>query len=194
MAPPPLGENVPSRGNRLSRAVGRAVLALLGWRFEGEVPNLPRAIAIVAPHTSNWDFVVGLAAMLALGLDARWIGKDSLFRPPFGALLRWLGGTPVDRDAPEGAVEDVVRRLRQSDRLWVALSPEGTRRKVERWKTGFHRMARGAGAPIWPVAFDYARKAVVLMPPFEATDDLEADLRALRALLRPEMARHPEQF
>ena len=191
---PPLGEAVPSRGNRLSRAAGRATLALLGWRFEGHVPNVPRAVVIVAPHTSNWDFVVGIAAMLALGLDARWIGKDTLFRPPFGPLLRWLGGTPVDRDAPEGVVEEVVRRLQRADRLFLALSPEGTRRKVERWKTGFHRIARHAGVPIWPVAFDYRRKAVVLMPPFMPTDDLEADVRSLRASFSGDMARHPDQF
>lgn len=191
---PPLGEAVPSRSNRLSRAAGRAVLALLGWRFEGAVPDIARCVLIVAPHTSNWDFVIGIAAMLGLGLDARWIGKDTLFRPPFGALLRWLGGTPVDRDAPEGVVEEVIRRLREADRLFVAISPEGTRRKVERWKTGFHRMARGAGVPIWPVALDYRRKAVVLMPPVTPTDDLEGDVRALRSLFSPEMARYPDHF
>ncbi len=174
--------------------MGRAALSLLGWRFEGVVPNASRCVLIVAPHTSNWDFVIGIAAMLALGLDARWIGKDSLFRPPLGTLLRWLGGTPVDRDAPEGVVDDAVRQLRQADRLFLTLSPEGTRRKVDRWKTGFHRMARGAGVPIWPVALDHGHKAVVLMPLFPPTDDLEGDVRALRALYSPHMARYPEQF
>jgi 1-acyl-sn-glycerol-3-phosphate acyltransferase len=191
---PPLGPAVPSRGNWLSRAAGRAFLALLGWRFEGEVPNLPRVVLIVAPHTSNWDFPVGIAAMLALGLDARWIGKDSLFRPPLGLLLRLLGGTPVDRSAAEGVVAEAVRRLRTEDRLCLTLSPEGTRRKVERWKTGFHRMARQAGVPVWPVALDYSRRTVALLPVFTPTDDLEADLRALRSLFTPAMARYPEQF
>ena len=149
---------------------------------------------IVAPHTSNWDFLVGICAMLALGLDARWIAKDSLFRPPLGLLLRWLGGTPVDRGAPEGVVEDAVRKLRQADRLCLTVTPEGTRRKVERWKTGFHRMARGAGVPIWPVALDHGRKVVMLMPAFTPTNDLEGDVHALRGLFTPEMARHPKQF
>jgi len=191
---PPLGPLTPSRGNRLSRAAGRAVLALLGWRLEGEVPNRPRVVLVVAPHTSNWDFLLGISAMLALGLDARWIGKDTLFRPPLGPLLRWLGGTPVDRNAPEGVVPEAVRRLRTEDRLCLTLSPEGTRRKVERWKTGFHRMARQADVPVWPVAFDYSRKVVALLPVFTPTDDLESDLRALRSLFTPAMARHPEQF
>ncbi len=191
---PPLGPAVPSRGNWLSRGVGRAFLAAIGWRFIGEVPNLPRVVLVVAPHTSNWDFPVGIAAMLALGLDARWIGKDTLFRPPLGPLLRFLGGIPVDRSAPEGVVADAARRLRTEDRLFLTLSPEGTRRKVERWKTGFHRMARQAGVPVWPVAFDYSRKAVVLFPVFTPTDDVEADVRALRSLFTPAMARYPGQF
>jgi 1-acyl-sn-glycerol-3-phosphate acyltransferase len=191
---PALGPAVPSRGNRASRAAGRAVLALLGWRFDGEVPNVPRVVLVVAPHTSNWDFLVGIAAMLALGLDARWIGKDTLFRPPLGPLLRWLGGTPVDRAAPEGVVEEAVRRLRASDRLFLTLSPEGTRRKVERWKTGFHRMARGADVPVWPVALDYSRKAVALLPLVTLTDDVEGDVRRIRALYSPAMARYPEHF
>jgi 1-acyl-sn-glycerol-3-phosphate acyltransferase len=191
---PPLGAAVPSRGNALSRALGRAVLRLLGWRLEGEVPNLPRVVLIVAPHTSNWDFLVGIAAMLALGLDARWIAKDTLFRPPLGALLRWLGGNPVDRNAAEGVVGDVARRLRTEDRLFVTLAPEGTRRKVERWKTGFHRMARQGGVPVWPVALDYSRRVVALLPLFTPTDDLEADLGALRSLFSPAMARYPAQF
>jgi 1-acyl-sn-glycerol-3-phosphate acyltransferase len=191
---PPLGPAVPSRGNRLSRALGRAALALLGWRFEGEVPNVSRVILVVAPHTSNWDFLVGISTMLALGLDARWIGKDTLFRPPLGPLLRWLGGTPIDRDAPEGVVENAVRQLGAADRLCLTLSPEGTRRRVERWKTGFHRMARRADVPVWPVALDYSRKAVVLLPLYTVSDDVEGDVRALRSLFTPAMARHPDQF
>ncbi len=166
----------------------------MGWRFLGEVPNVPRVVLVVAPHTSNWDFVVGIAAMLALGLDARWIGKDTLFRPPFGPLLRWLGGTPVDRTAPEGVVEDAVRKLRSADRLFLTLSPEGTRGKVERWKTGFHRMARQAEVPVWPVALDYSRKAVALLPLVTLTDDLPADVDRIRALYTPAMARYPDQF
>jgi 1-acyl-sn-glycerol-3-phosphate acyltransferase len=191
---PPLGEAVPGRGNRLSRALGEAVLRLLGWRFEGRVPDLSRCVAIVAPHTSNWDFVVGLAAMLALGLDARWMGKDTLFRRPFGGLMRLLGGTPVNRASPEGIVEEAIERLREADRLFLTLSPEGTRRKVQRWKTGFHRIARGARVPIWPVAFDYTRKVVHLLPAYAPTDDLEADVGRLRSLFSPEMARYPDRF
>jgi 1-acyl-sn-glycerol-3-phosphate acyltransferase len=185
---------VPSRGNLLSRGLGRAALALLGWRLHGDVPDVSKVVLVVAPHTSNWDFVVGIAAMLALGLDARWIGKDTLFRPPFGAVLRWLGGTPVDRHAPEGVVEDAVRKLRSADRLFLTLSPEGTRRRVERWKTGFHRMARQADVPVWPVALDYSHKAVVLLPLVTLSDDLESDVRRLRSLYAPAMARHPDQF
>jgi 1-acyl-sn-glycerol-3-phosphate acyltransferase len=191
---PRLGENVPQRGNFLSRALGRAGLALLGWRFAGAAPNLRRMVLVVAPHTSNWDFLVGIFAMLALGLDARWLGKDTLFKTPWGFLLLWLGGIPVDRGAPDGVVPGAVDLIQRSDRLCLALSPEGTRRRVERWKTGFHRIARAARVPVWPVAFDYSRRIVDLMAPVDLTDDVEADVAALRARYSKEMARYPGNF
>lgn len=151
-------------------------------------------VLIVAPHTSNWDFALGIAAMLALGLDGRWLGKDTLFKAPWAFLLRWLGGIPVDRNSPDGVVPAVVDLLRRSERLCLAVAPEGTRRKVERWKTGFHRIARGAGVPVWPVAFDHGRRVVQLMDAVELTDDLEGDVRALRSRFSKEMALYPEQF
>ena len=194
MATPRLGESVPRRGNFFSRAIGRAGLFLIGWRFGGAVPDLPRMVLVVAPHTSNWDFLVGILAMLALGLDARWLGKDTLFQTPWGFLLRFMGGIPVDRGAPDGVVPGAVDLIRRSDRLCLALSPEGTRKKVERWKTGFHRIARGARVPVWPVAFDYRRRVVDLQAPVELTDDVEGDLAALRSRYSREMARYPEKF
>jgi 1-acyl-sn-glycerol-3-phosphate acyltransferase len=189
-----VGPQVPRRGNRASRFLGRTVLRAMGWRVVGEFPNVPKLVAIVAPHTSNWDFVVGIVTVIALGLDFHFLGKDTLFKPPLGWFVRFMGGIPVDRKAAGGVVDSVVARMAAADRLFLALSPEGTRRKVERWKTGFHRIALGASAPIWPVGLDYAQKAVVLMPLFTPTDDAEADLRALQALFSPGMARYPEMF
>jgi 1-acyl-sn-glycerol-3-phosphate acyltransferase len=185
---------VPQRWHGVGCLVGRAVLRALRFTIDGDVPAVPRCVAIAAPHTSNWDFVVGAAAMLALRLHIRWLGKQSLFRWPFGALMRFLGGIPVDRGAAQGVVEDALGALRDAERMWLAIAPEGTRRHVERWKSGFHRIAAGAGVPIWPVAFDYSRRSVTLFPLFQPTGDLEADLQALRALYRPEMARRQEGF
>jgi 1-acyl-sn-glycerol-3-phosphate acyltransferase len=166
----------------------------MGWRFEGQVPDLPKVVLIVAPHTSNWDFVVGLAADLGLDLRARFLGKDTLFRPPLGWLMRWAGGIPVDRVAAEGVTDAAVASFRSEAQLCLAIAPEGTRRRVERWKTGFWRIARGAGVPIWPVALDWSRRVVQLMPPFHTTEDMEADLFALRSRYTAAMARKPGQY
>jgi 1-acyl-sn-glycerol-3-phosphate acyltransferase len=194
LAVPTLGANVPQRGNAFSRWIGRLGLVLLRFRFEGPVPNVQRLVMIVAPHTSNWDFLVGLFAKLALGLRARFIGKHTLFRGPFGAFLRWLGGIPVDRNAPGGIVESAIEALRTADKLYLVIAPEGTRKKVPAWRSGFYRIARGAGVPILPVAFDYGKRRVRFAPLFEPSGDYEADLPTLRSCFDAGMAYRPENY
>jgi len=185
---------VPKRGNAFSRAVGRIGFRLLGFRFEGSFPDVPRCVLILAPHTSNWDFVVGLMAMLALALRVRFIAKHTLFWEPFGSFLRWMGGIPVDRHAPGGIIEIVIETFRASERLHVVITPEGTRRKVEAWKSGFYRIARGAEVPILPVVFDYRKRAIVFEPLFHTTRDYEADLKTLQGYFSSEMAYRPERY
>jgi 1-acyl-sn-glycerol-3-phosphate acyltransferase len=184
---------VPRRGGAAPRALGRLGLRLLGWRFEGAIPDIPRAVLIVAPHTSNWDFVVGVFALLALGLRATWLGKHTIFRPPVGGLWRALGGVPVDRGAADGVVE-AAAALFAAGPAFVGMAPEGTRRKVARWKSGFWRIARAGGVPIVPVAFDWSKRAVVIHPPEATTADYDADLARLQRLYAAGMARHPAQY
>ncbi len=191
---PPIGPAVPRRGNAFSRGVGRLVLLGIAWRLEGAVPNVARCVAIVAPHTSNWDFVVGLAALLALGLRGRFLGKDTLFRQPLGTFLRWMGGLPVDRANPDGVVEQAVLSLRESEPFVLALAPEGTRKRVDRWKTGFYRIALGAAVPIWPVSLDYRTRTLRLLPVLQPSGDMEADLARLQSHYDPAMARYPEHY
>lgn len=191
---PALGPEVPARGGTILRFVGRAALALLGWRIEGEIPNIRRCVIIVAPHTSNWDFFIGLAALLALDLRVTWLGKHQIFRAPFGRPLRALGGVPVDRSAPEGVVEQAAAVLAPPNSAFLAVAPEGTRRKVERWKSGFWRIARRAGVPILPVAFDFRKRAVVLGETYMPTGDYAADLAALQRRFSAEMARNPGNY
>jgi 1-acyl-sn-glycerol-3-phosphate acyltransferase len=194
-APLPVpGPSVPRRGGTVLRALGGAVLRLLGWRVEGGIPDVPRCVVIVAPHTSNWDFVVGLAALLALDLRIRWLGKHTIFRGPFGALWRALGGVPVDRTAPHGTVDATARLFSSPGPAWVALAPEGTRHKVERWKSGFWRIARAGGAPILPVALDHGRRRLRFAPLFTPTADQEADVLALRRNFSADMARRPDRY
>jgi 1-acyl-sn-glycerol-3-phosphate acyltransferase len=169
-------------------------MRLAGWRLRGSLPQEPRFVAILAPHTSNWDFLLGIAAMFALGFRLTWLGKHTIFRGPAGPLLRWLGGEPVDRTVAGGIVSTAIERFAARRQYALGLSPEGTRQRVSEWKTGFHRIARGAGTPIVPVVLDYQQRTMTIGAPFWPGDDVDGDLASLRALFRKEMAKHPEQF
>ncbi|HET7457291.1 MAG TPA: 1-acyl-sn-glycerol-3-phosphate acyltransferase [Gemmatimonadaceae bacterium] len=183
------------RARPLSQALGRAALAAAGWRVVGALPaDEPKYVVVVAPHTSNWDFLLGLAAMFAVGLRAHWLGKHTLFRGPLGTLLRRLGGEPVRRDTPEGAVGAAIERFDAHAHYVLGLSPEGTRRRVARWRSGYHRIARGAGVPIVPVWLDYSRREIGIGAPLWPGPDAADDGDRLRALYRSGMARFPERY
>jgi 1-acyl-sn-glycerol-3-phosphate acyltransferase len=173
---------------------GRKALEFAGWRFEGNFPDVPKMVLIVAPHTSNWDFPVGLMAKFALRLGCRYIAKHSLFWWPLGVFLRAVGGIPVNRAAASDFVDETVRIFEAREKLALVITPEGTRSKVDRWKSGFHRIARAAAVPIVLVTFDYGRRVVRLGPAFAATADFESDLTAIRSHITPAMARHPERY
>ena len=183
----PLPPQVPRVApNAFSRWLGLSVLRLGGWRMVGAFPDLPKVVLIGAPHSTNWDGIWGFAAKMALGLDIKILGKDSLFRVPvLGALLRRFGVIPVDRSAAHGVVEQAADMIMAADRLWFGLAPEGTRRLVERWKPGFWKIARAAGVPVLPAYFHYPDKVIGIGPPFELTDDMDADLARIRDWYRP---------
>lgn len=178
--------------NPLAEWVGRTALKLMGWRIEGELPRLDKFVAIGAHHTSNWDFVIFIALKFVLRLNARWFGKHSIFRWPFGGLMRSWGGIPIQRHLSLNMVEQAIQGFRDNREFILVLSPEGTRRKVERWKMGFYHIAQGAGVPIVPGALDFANRRVVIGAPFQPTGDAEADLRALLAFFRPYVPKKPE--
>jgi 1-acyl-sn-glycerol-3-phosphate acyltransferase len=185
---------VPRRFGRLTRAIGATILGASGWRFEGALPDLPQFVVIVAPHTSNWDFPIGVSVMLALGVRVRWLGKHSLFHGPAGTLLRWLGGIPVRRGERSGAVDDAVAAFRANPQLMLALAPEGTRTRVASWKTGYYTVAERAGVPIVPIAMDWSRHVIDIGPPVAAVGGAEEATERLMALYRPEMARRREGY
>jgi 1-acyl-sn-glycerol-3-phosphate acyltransferase len=163
------------------RALGGTYLRLAGWRIEGQFPPDSKYVLIVAPHTSNWDFTLGLAVMFELEMRVSWLGKHVLFKAPFRRLLRWMGGIPVNRSASFGVVGECVRAFQEAPALMLALSPEGTRKGVSQWKSGFYNIAVQAGVPIMPVGFDYREHKVQLMPPFHPSGDLEVDLPLIQA-------------
>jgi 1-acyl-sn-glycerol-3-phosphate acyltransferase len=172
---------VPRTGSGLSAWIGRSVLSLLGWRVEGAIPPRPKMVLIVAPHSSAWDFVIGLAAKLALRLDSAYLAKASLFRWPLSVLLRRTGGIPVDRRAHGDLVRRMAELFAERERMLLTLAPEGTRQRVSEWKTGFYRIAEAAGVPVLPVALDYGAKAVSFGPLLLPTGDLESETARLRA-------------
>jgi 1-acyl-sn-glycerol-3-phosphate acyltransferase len=187
------GAGAPRRGNVLSRALGRALLRCFGWRIEGAFPELPKCVTIGAPHTSNWDFFFGICTVFALGLRFDWIGKHTLFRPPFGGFMRLLGGTPLNRQESEGTVEQIAEIISSRESFILCLAPEGTRGRVRRWKTGFYHIALQAGVPIVPAYIDYRRRVVGFGPTFHPTGAAEREIEALRSYYRRHAARHPER-
>lgn len=183
---PPLA---PRRGYGVLRSLGRGWLRLVGWRVEGGIPDFPRCVVAVAPHSSNWDFVHAVAAVFALGLRVSFIGKDTLFRGGLGGFMRWLGGVPVDRSRANGLVEDMADAFSRAERLWLGIAPEGTRTRVEGFKSGFYRIALEAGVPILPVALNYRERALFLLAPVVPQADVERGVAALEALFAARGAR-----
>ena len=184
LALPPNAPRMPR--NRFIEGLGRAILRAFGWRMVGGFPDIPKAVVIAAPHSSNWDGLLGFGAKFGMGVKLSILGNDALIRIPLlGRILRWQGVIPVDRSAPHGVVGQAAQAIRDADRMWYAIAPEGTRRWVERWKPGFWHIARNAGVPVIPAYFDYANKVIGIGPPFELSDDMHADIARIQRWYKP---------
>jgi len=178
--------------NPFAEALGHAMLRVAGWRIEGALPKLDKFVVIGAHHTSNWDFILFLAVKFVLRLNARWFGKHTLFRAPFGGLLRRWGGIPIQRHLKLNTVDQAIQAFHDNREMMLILSPEGTRQKVERWKMGFYHIARGGGVPIVLAALDYPGRRIVIGEPFWPTGDESVDLRRMLAFYRPFVPKKPE--
>lgn len=183
----------PMRGNRFSRWLGRFGLRVLGgWRIEGDLPQVRQAILPVAPHTSNWDFFIGVFVMLALGIRISFLGKHTIFRFPVNGLLRWFGGIPLRRDSAQGVVAEMVEQFKQREELILALSPEGTRTKVKEWKKGFLHIAKAAQVPVIPIGLDFSRKVIEITEPLMINGEIDAELARVKQALAHCGAKIPE--
>lgn len=174
------------------KTAARVLLSLGGWRLVGQAPDVARCVVIFAPHTSNWDFPILLLVRAALGKSVSYLGKHTLFRPPFGWFFRATGGIPVVRHERHNVVAEAVRALEERDTLWLAMSPEGTRDKTDHWKTGFYRIALAARVPVLLAFIDAANKECGIGPLVELTGDEEHDLARLRAFYDTKRGIHPE--
>lgn len=170
----------------------KAALWLLGWRVVGGLPDYPKFVVVGAPHTSNWDFVMFLALAFILRGNLRVMGKKVLFYPPYGWFFRWCGGVPVDRSKPHGLVEQTVQAINASDHFQLVITPEGTRKKVDRWKQGFYYIAKKADIPIVAGYVDSRTKTCGIGPTFTLTDDMEADITAIKAFFKDKVGINPE--
>ena len=178
---PSVGASVPRSGNIVMHLFGRLFLRVMGWRVEGDIADHPKMVAIVAPHTSNWDFPIGLAARYALRLDASWLGKHTLFRPAYGWIMRRWGGIAVDRSAAHDVVSQTIEAFATRPRVFLVITPEGTRKQVSRWRTGFWHIAKGAGVPILPIVFDWGSRVIRIHPAFMPRTSVDEDITELQS-------------
>jgi hypothetical protein len=180
---------LPTWGQRASLRL----LNLFGWNVHYKPLPGPHGIAVVYPHTSNWDFFIGLLGKWAIGMQFRWLAKDSLFRGPMGAVMRYWGGVPVDRSAPMGATRQLAERMLSEKWFWVAITPEGTRGYKPHWKSGFYHLALAANVPVLLVAIDYRRKELRVSEYVDLTGDQEADMASIAAVYADCTALYPDK-
>lgn len=167
--------------NTVLRGVSHVVLKIIGWRVVGELPTKHRFVAIGAPHTSNWDFALMLLAVFVTRMDAHWMGKDALFPKPFVWFVKWMGGISINRSQSNNTVEQMIEHFNDHDELVVIIPPEGTRRRVTEWKTGFYHIAHGANVPIVLGFIDASTKTMGFGEHFVTTGDVDKDMKVIRA-------------
>ena len=180
VAPP----RYPRAGNALTRSAGRLIYRAMGWRLEGELPNLPKAIIIGGPHTSNWDLALAMGAMLSEGLRFSWMMKREAFIWPLGPLWRALGGVAIDRKAARDVPAQMAAWFDSVEQGFLGITPEGTRKAVESYRRGYLRIANAADVPVFVVGIDAARRTVVLDRLWPTTPDMDADNAAIRTYIR----------
>lgn len=187
---PALPPSMPQFRRNAWRRLCAWLLGACGWRLVGELPDRPKLVLIAAPHSSWWDGVWGLLFRSALGADISFMAKREIFVGPLGWALRRVGGLPIERDTANGAVRQMAARFAEQEGLWLGIAPEGTRKRVTKWKNGFWHIARAAGVPILPIYFDYPSRTIGIGPLFEPSTDLAEDLARLRAFYAPWRGRH----
>jgi len=184
--------------NRFWRAILKAIagifLKLGGWKVVGDVPTQKKLVLLGAPHTSNWDFPIFLSVVGWRSLRVNYLGKHALFEGPFGWFFYYLGGVPVDRAGPGAGdiVENVVAQIKERDQIWLGLAPEGTRTKVNKWKTGFHRIAVAAEVPVALVYLDAKSKTVGFGPVLDMTGDVDLDMAKIQTFYADKTGVNPE--
>lgn len=190
-----LGDKVPRRGGSISPPIARRLFKLLGWKAVGEIPNVPKAVFLALPHTSNFDGLYAIPLILGLDLDINIMGKDSLFKYPILArFFKWAGIIPINRSKRGTVLQASIDRLKSSESLYLGLAPEGTRDYTDKWKTGFYYIADGAQVPIIPVAMDYKTKEIRFLNPVYTTGDYDKDVMKIVEQYKGVVPKYPEKM
>ena len=189
---PSTSECIPTRKYGLLHSIAKRILAWCGWTINGELPNQPKFILAVAPHTSNWDFFIGIAAMFSLQLKVSFLGKASIFRWPVKSVLTAIGGIAVDRSNSHGVVGQIVQELERNDKFILGLAPEGTRSKTTEWKTGFLHIAKQGNIPIVPVSFDFAKKEIFFHQEVYISGEISQELIEFKQIFADVCAKNPQ--
>ena len=179
--------------SKLFHYLATFLLWLNGWRVDGRLPDIPKFILIAAPHTSNWDFLLFLGIVFRLQANVRFMGKAELFRWPYDWFFYWCGGTPVNRSKSQGLVEQMVKACNESEKFILTIAPEGTRHFVREWKMGFYHIAKTSGIPLVMAKVDGKHKAVRVGETFYPTDNMEADIKAIKGAFSGMEGIHPER-
>ncbi|MEA3350615.1 MAG: lysophospholipid acyltransferase family protein [Chloroflexota bacterium] len=184
----------PQKISKTQTVLSKFFLKMTGWKVEGRVPDIPKFVVILAPHTSNWDLPFILAIMYVLGVRLNWFGKKEIFRWPVGGFFKWLSGIPIDRSTRQNMVQQTAQKIQGYEQIVVGLSPEGTRSQAGYWKTGFYYIAHEAQVPIVFAYLDYARKVGGFGPMMmETTGDIEADMKMIRGFYNGITAKYPHE-
>ncbi len=173
------------------RLIARVLMFCLGWRSQGNINHLKKCVLIAAPHTSNWDLFYTLLIAFDLRTDIYWMGKDAIFRKPFGSIMKWLGGIPIDRSGSNNVVQQSIRMFEQNDRIVLTVPPSGTRSRVTCWKTGFYYIADGANVPIALGFLDYRLKIGGIGPAIQTTGDIETDMKVISSFYANITGKYP---
>lgn len=178
----------------MKKAISRALLKLMGWKSGPIGEYVPKCVVCVAPHTSNWDFVLGKLFYLSIGRKASFLIKKEWFFFPFNLFFKWAGGVPVDRSKKTSVTDQMVELFNRREKFHLAVTPEGTRKRVEEWKKGFYYIALNAKVPILLAYFDFNKKEIGVKSLFYPTGDVTADINAIRAAYNDITARKPDNF
>lgn len=178
-----IGPNAPRMGNAVTRWIGDVILKAMGWTLVGKLPNLKKAIIIGGPHTSNWDLFLAMGSMLSVGLKFSWMMKKEAFIWPLGRLWKALGGIPIDRKAKTDVLAQIKDWFDQRDSIWLGITPEGTRSRVDSYKTGYLRIAKAVGVPLFIVGIDAENKRIVLDRIWEPHSDIDTENAAIKSYI-----------